>query len=71
MVQHIHSFRASGVIPFHAASALAEAVRAFRESAGSLWATPPEIVSVMYLYYYNQSHSLKVALPHFMQRKYA
>ncbi len=45
IVQQIHSFRASGVMSSQAAKASGEAVRAFRKSAGSSWATPPDITA--------------------------
>ena len=54
IVQQIHSLRASGVMLSQAASALGEAVSAFRKSVGSLCATPSEITLVINLYYYKQ-----------------
>jgi hypothetical protein len=51
MAQHIHSFRARGVISSHAARALGAEARDFRKSAGSLCAVPSEIFLVINLYY--------------------
>ena len=51
IVQQIHSLRASGVISSHAANALESDRRAFRKSAGSSCATPPEIFFAILLVY--------------------
>jgi hypothetical protein len=52
MVQQIHSFRASGVMSSHAASADLLEARAFRKSAGSLCTTPPEIAFLSMALFY-------------------
>lgn len=51
MVQQIHSFRASGVIFSHAASALGDVASAFFISAGSLCTVPEDIFAVMFKLY--------------------
>ena len=51
MTQQIHSLRASGVRSFHTVRAIGSDVRAFRKSAGSSCATPPEILLVIRIVY--------------------
>jgi hypothetical protein len=47
VVQHIHSFRARGVISSHAANAFGLAINALRISAGNLCIVPSEIFVAM------------------------
>ena len=57
IVQHIHSFRASGVMSSHFDRAAGSEVRAFRKSAGMLCTTPAEIAFLgMNFTYISQFH---------------